>query len=330
MKNLSQLFLFLSLSLLCMQCTSDTDPKTGPPLIKKLGTIDCDLVETTPIVFKGKLYRFEYVRERYKLNQSGKSHFRFIDHQSGEATAPFARGYHLGSAYAENDSVYVTAVDIWNGEHIEIFVSADLINWHSRPVLNLPGYGIFNTSLCKADGQYVLMYELGKPVEEVGERFTARFATSADLQHWTVTDRNCVFLKERYSAPHCLRYLDGYFYVFYVEELKGDSLNHYETYVVRSRDLVDWQYSPLNPVMRASADDKKIANPDLTDEQRARIAAAVNINNSDMDFCEFKGRVIINYSWGDQHGTEFLAGAVYEGNLAQFLKGWFPETKIGK
>jgi len=27
------------------------------PHVTKLGTIDCDLVETTPVVFKGKLYR---------------------------------------------------------------------------------------------------------------------------------------------------------------------------------------------------------------------------------------------------------------------------------
>ena len=34
------------------------------PRIEKLGTIDCDMVETTPIVFGGRLYRFEYVRVR--------------------------------------------------------------------------------------------------------------------------------------------------------------------------------------------------------------------------------------------------------------------------
>ena len=39
------------------------------PQIKRLGTIDCDLVETTPIVFKDRLYRFEYVRKGYWGNQ---------------------------------------------------------------------------------------------------------------------------------------------------------------------------------------------------------------------------------------------------------------------
>ena len=39
-----------------------------------------------------------------------------------------------------------------------------------------------------------------------------------------------------------------------------------------------------------------------------------------------QGRVIINYSWGNQHGIEHLAEAVFEGTLQQFLKGWYPEA----
>src|SRR6185369_6911103 len=35
----------------------------GRPLIRKLGTIDLDMVETTPIVLNGKLWRFEWVRQ---------------------------------------------------------------------------------------------------------------------------------------------------------------------------------------------------------------------------------------------------------------------------
>lgn len=60
--------------------------------------------------------------------------------------------------------------------------------------------------------------------------------------------------------------------------------------------------------------------------QRERIAKAVNLNNSDIDFCEWRGRLIINYSWGNQQGVEHLAEGRYEGTLAQFLRGWFPNT----
>jgi hypothetical protein len=56
----------------CLMGTS-ASAAAGAPVIKKLGTIDCDMVETTPVVFHGKLYRFEYVRENYKPNTTGKS-----------------------------------------------------------------------------------------------------------------------------------------------------------------------------------------------------------------------------------------------------------------
>jgi hypothetical protein len=98
--------------------------------------------------------------------------------------------------------------------------------------------------------------------------------------------------------------------------------------VVRSRDLIHWESSPLNPVLRASPDDKRIANPSLNDSQRTRIAHAVNLNNSDLDFCEWQGRLVINYSWGNQQGVEHLAEARYDGTMTQFLQGWFPEALI--
>jgi len=42
-------------------------------------------------------------------------------------------------------------------------------------------------------------------------------------------------------------------------------------------------------------------------------------------FCEFNGKIIINYCWGNQVGTEFIAEAEYAGAAAQFLSGWFPD-----
>src|SRR5262249_45897080 len=44
------------------------------PTIKKLGTLDCDMVEVTPVVFKNRLYRFEYVRDSYHGNKTGASY----------------------------------------------------------------------------------------------------------------------------------------------------------------------------------------------------------------------------------------------------------------
>ena len=314
---ISILISLLSFSACSIKQSAPTD-SDGRPLIIKLGTIDVDLVETTPIVFKDKVYRFEYVRKGYWNNQTGDSYFRFIDHETGQATKAFAKGFHLGSAFEDNGIVYVTAVDIWNGERIFIFASQDLEHWESWQAFELPGYGIFNTSLTKADNKYILMYEIGKPKEEAGERFTANFATSTDLKKWTILPSEYNYAKDRYTAPHCLRYLDGYYYNFYLEAHNG-----YEMRVVRSKDLMHWDPSPLNPVLQASNEDKQIANKNINEELRDKISKAKNINNSDIDFCEFNEKLIINYSWGNQHGEEFQAEAVYEGTLKEFLKGWF-------
>jgi hypothetical protein len=67
-----------------------------------------------------------------------------------------------------------------------------------------------------------------------------------------------------------------------------------------------------------------VANPRLADEQRKNVAGAADRNNSDVDFCENRGKTVITYSWGNQQGTELLAGAVYEGTLARFLVRGFP------
>jgi hypothetical protein len=98
----------------------------------------------------------------------------------------------------------------------------------------------------------------------------------------------------------------------------------YANCIARSKDLVNWEYSLLNPVlMYDEYEDKKIASPFLTEKDRALIAAALDINNSDMEICEFLGRTIIYYSWGDQLGHEFLAEACYEGTMKEFLQGFF-------
>ncbi|MEN6604505.1 MAG: hypothetical protein ABFD86_19010 [Bryobacteraceae bacterium] len=293
------------------------------PRIRKLGTIDLDLVETTPIVWKNRLYRCEWVRAGYWANPEHKDYFRFVERATGRATPAFAHGHQFASAFVEGGTVYVTGVEKGGQPMLRMFASRDLLKWDSWTVFNMPGWGIFNTSICKARDHYVLMFEIDKPKEQAGRPFTARFATSKDLRTWELTPPECVYAKDRYTAPHCLRYLDGWYYDFYLEAHEG-----YEMRVVRSQDLIHWTPSPLNPVLKASDEDRKIANPKLTAGQRRRIATAENCNNSDIDFCEFQGRLWINYSWGNQRGVEHLAEAVYEGSEASFLKGWFPPRAL--
>ncbi len=191
------------------------------PRIDKLGTLDCDLVETNPVLFANRLYRFDYVRPGYGPNDTGDSYFRFVDWETQEPTAD-----------------------------------------------------------------------------------------------------ECTYAKDRYTAPHCLRYANGWYYNFYLEAHEG-----YEQRVVRSRDLIHWEASPLNPVLRASDDDRRIANDALSAADRQRIAVGENLNNSDIDFCQWQGQLWLTYAWGNQRGVEFLAAARYDGTEIEFLEGWFPDTR---
>src|SRR5438105_5785440 len=119
----------------------------------------------------------------------------------------------------------------------------------------------------------MMMFEIDKAVEEAGAALTAGFAKSKDFRTSTLTPPECNYAKDRYTAPHCLRWLDGWFYDFYIEAHDG-----YEMRVVRSRDLIQWQPSPINPVLRASPADKLIANARRNGDQHARVANAVNLN----------------------------------------------------
>lgn len=292
------------------------------PLIRKLGTVECDLVEATPLVFWDHLCRFEYVRSQYKHNPTGDSYLQLVDHETGERSPAFGHGYHLASAYAEGETVWAFAVDIWDGEEIHVFWSEDLETWREQTALRLPGWGLFNTSVCKGPEGYVMAFEVGRAPLEIGARFTIFFAQSPDLKNWTMLSSDHVYALDRYTACPAIRYLsDGYYYMAYLEALPGPE---YAMCLVRSRDLLAWELSPLNPMLEHSDEDKLIANPALTVAERAHIAAAENRNNSDVDLCEFEGQTIITYAWGNQLGTEFLAEAVYDGTLDSFLQGFFP------
>jgi hypothetical protein len=108
--------------------------------------------------------------------------------------------------------------------------------------------------------------------------------------------------------------------LIYLEARLGPT---YESHIVRSKDLIHWETSRRNPVLAFSGDDKRIANPQLTADQKRAVANARDINNSDVDLCEYRGKTVITYSWGNQQGTEFLAEAEYDGSLRSFLLGFF-------
>ena len=49
---------------------------------------------------------------------------------------------------------------------VNVFASRDLKNWEKWNAIPAGKYGIFNTSVCKAGNEFVLMFEIDKPAEE--------------------------------------------------------------------------------------------------------------------------------------------------------------------
>lgn len=309
------------------------------PVIRKLGTISCNcIVETTPIVWKDTLYRFEVVRRKsytsattVKWDELEDSPcLRFINVRTNEATPLFAEDHTFGFPIVVGDMMYVvTGVGRnWGADTLAFFRSADLIHWEKYTELPLPGFHIFNMNIAKMGDTYTLMIEISAPLDECGPQpFTFRFLQSKDMTNWTLMPKEYVFQKDRYAGSPALYTLedDPHFYVGYLEAYPEHC---FANCLARSKDLIHWEYSMVNPVlMYDEYEDKKIANPFLTPQDRARIEEALDINNSDMELCEFLGRTIIYYSWGDQLGHEFLAEACYEGSMKEFLTGFFEPRK---
>lgn len=306
------------------------------PLIRKLGTITCNnIVETTPIVFRNELYRFEVVRRKSFTTASQVCHWseladspclRFIHVRTNTATPLFAEDHTFGFPFVVEDRMHVVtcAGREWGSDTLHFFRSDDLEHWEQYAQFQLPGWRIFNINVVKKDGGYTLLMEIDAPLEECGpQNYTFRFARSVDLINWQLLPWECAFQRDRYAGSPALYTLEGdpHYYVGYLEAYPGPC---YANCLARSKDLIHWEYSPVNPVlMFDDREDKKIGSSFLTPADRERIQNALDINNSDMELCEYLGRTIIYYSWGDQMGNEFLAEAAFEGSIREFLTGFF-------
>jgi len=298
----------------------------GPVQLKKLGTYDSLIVEANPIVFKGKLWMMEYIRwfnpaKRYRLNETGASYFRFRDMTDMKTFTPaFGKGLHMGNAFVAGDKVVVTAVEQWGASRFYQMESTDLVHWtEPRVILEDARWAGYNTTLCKAGDRYVLGFELGKPSDLVGEPFTMFFAESSDLKTWKVV-KGASMGRDRYTGGPMLRHFGDWFYFFHLE---GSYEEGFETRVARSKDLFDWEFSP-EVVLGYDPWDKLIhPQANFTAADLAEIAAEKDVNASDLDMCEWQGRLVCFYTWGDQRGHEYSSLATAVCTEREFCESFF-------
>jgi hypothetical protein len=257
-----------------------------------------NLCESAPVVWKNNLCLMECVRpatggtvQDYYLN--------LTDTKSGQMLARFAEGYGLACGLVEDGTFYAFASRFGEGSWNDVtqFASSDLVHWTKQVVIRQESEHLFNSSVCKAGDGFVMAYESDDPQYPA---FTVKFAGSKDLKTWTKMPE-ALFGKDRYTACPCIRYVDGWYYVLYTEHRTPRWF--FETFIARSKDLVDWTLSDRNPVLTPGANG--------------------GINASDPDVAEFEGKTIVYYSVGDQHTWAKGKQAVFPGSAKEFFGGYF-------
>lgn len=276
-----------------------------PPAPRRAGlTVDRaplgDLCEVSPAVWQGRLVLLKCVRPASGGSRSDY-YLEIEDVENGRALSRFAEGYSLACAFVEADTFHAFAARFtpegWND--VTRFTSRDLRHWESQVVIPQENEQLFNSSVCRGPAGFVMAYESNDPRYPA---FTIKFATSTNLTDW-VKLPDARFGTDRYTACPALRYVDGWYYLLYLEHRTPRWF--FETYVARSRDLKSWEVSPANPVLSPGDGD--------------------GINASDPDLVEWEGRTLLYYSVGDQRTWSKLRRAVWPAPLGNFFANWFVE-----
>ena len=280
--------------------------RTNPKLIRS-GVVSENYGEMTPVIFGGRLLLLGSANKNAEANPYGERCLWIEEVATAEVITTFAKGYGLASAFVAEGVLYVFAIpnDSGGAQRIDCFTTTNLSSWESYTVLEaLPGEELFNESVCLADGRYVMAYESR---DADYPPFTIYFAESTDLKTWNRV-QGPVYGTDRYTACPSIRYIDGMFYMLYLEHRKPRWW--FETFLTRSKDLASWEQSEKNPVL----------DPEGVED----------INTSDIDLVEYqhpvRGPVVrVYYCTGNQKGLGTVTWAEYEGTLGGFFRGYYPD-----
>jgi len=258
-----------------------------------------DMCEVTPLIWQGKLRLLEC--HRPASGGTPQDYFLTLtDVATDQELARFAEGYSLASAFVHQDALYVFASRFeknnWND--VTRFKSTDLKKWQQKRIIQQKNEHLFNSTVCAGPDRFVMAYESNDPAYPA---FTTKFAYSTDLETWHKIPE-AIFGKDRYTACPCLRFVNGYYYLLYLEHRKPG--HYFETYVARSRDLLAWEISSANPVLRAT---------DLDE----------GINASDPDIIEWEGKTLLYFAVGDQLTWMNIKRVTYDLSLPEYFEQWF-------
>jgi alpha-L-fucosidase len=277
---------------------------TNVPGLVKTGAIYADVCEGTPVVWRGRLLLLLNFRP-IEARDPQEHYLQLRDAADNRTLSTFAHGYSLASAFAWDGVLHVYGARLENGgwHDVSEFQTRDLAHWSQPRVVikERPDEQLFNQSVCRAGDRFVMAYESNDPRWPA---FTIKFAESPDLVHWrTLPDR--IFGQDRYTACPWLTYLDGHFYLLYLEHIEPRWW--FDTHLVRSKDLATWEPSPRNPILAPSPGE--------------------DCNTSDPDATEFGGKVLLYYSYGDQRTWTRLTRAEFPGTMRDFFAACYPADR---
>ena len=307
---------------------ANTKMLRGFPQVKKLGAISPN-GESSPFVWNGKLMRLENEDPTREYAIDAPIHTIVREWDTGKIISLFGEEIIFSSFYMEDGVAYVLGSSRKSHDTILIYESRDLIHWSEpRVLLKRPGWAYCNTCLTKGPEGYVLLLEADSRVEDpdiakaVGHFYTYFFATSPDMASWTHLELHKCYNPDRYSGAPWMTYHNGWYYVINLIEMPGPI---YTSYLSRTKDFDTWYLGKYNPILLPSEEDKQVS-PNavgLSDELWEEIKTAYVSSNADIDMCEFEGQTRIVYNAGNQLGFYYLAEAIYDGPLGEFLERQF-------
>ena len=294
----------------------------GLPVVERLGTVAVGLVESNPVVYRGKPYLYEFNRWR-------NGRFRPIEGGLNEVLPPMASNLNMSCAFVDGTHAVVTGTlkaepGIWD---VFLTESDDLRVWtEPRRILSGLRRTAYNTTMCKPDGRfYMLATERTAPPDEKRTHggYQMTFSRSDDLRTWTVVP-DTTFVDN--AGSPCLKYHDGWYYFFHLFCSARDGFGQpfYVMRVARSRDLKKWTLGN-RPVLEPAHEDRRpYPGRVFTPAERAKMMSAEDRNTSDIDMCDFDGDLLVSYSWGNQGGNEYLAlGRVRNCTEKAFCESFF-------
>lgn len=297
--------------------------------LTKRGIVKTIMGETTPFVFKGRLYRLENWQKFMEIPGATVSDrfmedvVRIWDVEADQLVSVALTGYSFATAFVWRNQVYVYAAKHRPGEkwrtvkEVVFTTSEDLRHWSSpETILEAEeGEHLFNVAVCRGPERFVLLYETD---DKQWPPFTFKYCESADLRTWTRIP-GALYGIEKYVGGPALYFEGDWYYTLYLESLGGA----YETRIARSRDLIHWEDAPAE-------------RPFLTFEKgrtytywhNGEQRTVEEINASDAELCAWQGKTLVYFNGGDQLSAGDLQQADFDGSPRELLESFFEEPEV--